>query len=116
MREALGMTTADVAARLDVNPSSVHRFEASEAAGRIQLDTLSRVADALGCDVAYLLVPRRPLEDVVDDRALQLARRELAGLGHSMELEGQGLTGDELKERERDLVLELKSHPGLWRE
>lgn len=37
----------------------------SEAADRVRLDTLRRAADALGCDLVYLLVPRRRLTAVV---------------------------------------------------
>jgi len=116
VREALGMTTADAAQRLGVTPSSITRFEQSEVAGRIQLDTLERAADSLGCDVVYLLVPRRPLEAVVDERARDLARRELRAVGHTMDLELQGLPAVEIREREQELVTELKERPGLWRE
>lgn len=116
IREALGMTTADVAARLNVAPSSVARFEKSEVAGRIQLDTLARTADALGCDLVYALVPRRPLEETVDERAHELARRELKSLGHTMDLEAQGLPASERRLLEQELAEELKSEPGLWRD
>jgi predicted DNA-binding mobile mystery protein A len=115
IREALGMTTADLATRLGVAQSTIQRLEASEQAGRIQLDTLARVADALDCDLVYALVPRRPLEDVVDDRARELARDELVSVGHTMDLEAQGLGADRLRERVDDLANELKARPGLWR-
>jgi predicted DNA-binding mobile mystery protein A len=116
VREALGMTTLDVAQRLAVQPSTIHRFETSEQAGHIQLDTLARAADALGCELVYLLVPRRPLEEVVDERARELARRELRSLGHTMDLEDQGVPELLVRDREQELVVEIKSRPGLWRE
>lgn len=115
IREALGMSTADLAARLKVAPSTVNRFEVNEQAGRIQLDTLVRIADELDCDLVYALVPRRPLEDIVDDRARELASRELAAVGHTMTLEAQGLAAERVRERVDDLAEELKSRPGLWR-
>jgi predicted DNA-binding mobile mystery protein A len=114
-REALSMSIADLAQRLGVSPSTVLRFEQSERAGRIQLDTLTRVAEQLGCDVVYALVPRRPLEAVVDDRARELAVEELHGVGHTMELEAQGLAADRMAERIEELAEELKARPGLWR-
>ncbi len=116
VREALGMTTADVAARLDVTPSTVTRFEQSELGGRIQLDTLVRAADVLGCDLVYFLVPRQPLEDRIEERSLELARREIRAIGHTMDLESQGLPTVELQDRESELAAELRSLPGLWRE
>lgn len=115
MREALSMSIADLAERLGVSPSTVLRFEQSEQAGRIQLDTLTRVADQLGCDVVYALVPRQPLEEVVDNRARELAVEELRGVGHTMELEAQGLDADRMAERVEALAKELKARPGLWR-
>jgi predicted DNA-binding mobile mystery protein A len=61
VREALGMSAAALADRLNITGGAVTRLEQSEAADRVQLDTLRRAADALGCDLVYLLVPRRPL-------------------------------------------------------
>lgn len=115
MREALGMSIADLAERLEVSPSTALRFEQSERSGRIQLDTLTRVADQLGCDVVYALVPRQPLEEVVDNRARELAVDALRGVGHTMELEAQGLSADRMAERVEELAKELKARPGLWR-
>ena len=69
IREALGMSAAALGGRLGVTAGAVTRLEQSEAADRIQLDTLRRTADALGCDLVYLLVPRRPLTTVVRERA-----------------------------------------------
>src|SRR5258708_29177418 len=69
IREALGMSAAALAARMGTTAGAVTRLEQSEAADRIRLDTLRRAADALECDLVYLLVPRRPLTAVVRDRA-----------------------------------------------
>jgi predicted DNA-binding mobile mystery protein A len=110
------MSTADLAARLEVAPSTVNRFELNERAGRIQLDTLTKVAEALDCDVVYALVPRRRLEEIVDDRARTLAMRELAAVGHTMDLEAQGVSAERMVERTRELAEELKGRPGLWRD
>src|SRR5215217_7999866 len=59
IRDALGMSAADLAERMGVTQSTVARLESSERDGRIQLDTLQRAADALDCDLVYALVPRR---------------------------------------------------------
>lgn len=116
IREALGMSVTDLADRMNVVPSTVHRLEVSEQNDRIQLDSLRRVADALECDLVYALVPRRPLQVLVDERARELARRELAALGHTMDLEAQGLGPELLQERVDELAEELKARPGLWQE
>ena len=112
VREALGMSAAVLAARLGTTPGAVTRLEQSEAADRIQLDTLRRAADALGCDLVYLLVPRRPLQSVVRERARELAHEQVAAVEQTMRLEGQA-TG-ETSQMEARLAEQLLERGGLW--
>ena len=93
IREALGMSAATLAERLGTTAGAVSRLEQSEAADRIRLDTLRRAADALGCDLVYLLVPRRQLTAVVRDRARELAHSQVAATEQTMRLEDQA-TGE----------------------
>jgi transcriptional regulator with XRE-family HTH domain len=58
VREALGLTLADLAKRLGNSPPAVRSFEQAEAEDRITLASLRRAAAAMGCDVIYVLVPR----------------------------------------------------------
>jgi predicted DNA-binding mobile mystery protein A len=90
----------------------VTRLEQSEAADRIRLDTLRRAADALGCDLVYLLVPRRPLTAVVRERARELAHRQVAATEQTMRLEDQA-TG-QARQMEDRLTGQLLERGGLW--
>jgi predicted DNA-binding mobile mystery protein A len=112
VREALGMSTAVLAARLGTTAGAVTRLEQSEAADRIRLNTLRGAADALGCDLVYLLIPRRPLTDVVHERAKELAHRQAMAVEQTMRLEDQatGLTSD----LEKQLAKQLLERGGLW--
>jgi len=112
IREALGLSAAALGGQLGVTAGSVTRLEQSEAADRIQLDTLRGTADALGCDLVYLLVPRRPLTTVVRERARQLAHTQIAAVEQNMRLENQA-TGA-TKEMEDQLTEELIERGGLW--
>ena len=112
VREALGMSAAALAGRLGTTGGAVTRLEQSEAADRIRLDTLRRAADALGCDLVYLLVPRRPLTAVVRDRARELAHRQVAATEQTMRLEDQA-TG-QASEMEDRLTEQLLARGGLW--
>jgi predicted DNA-binding mobile mystery protein A len=89
VRDALGMTTAQLAKRLGVTQPSVVAMEQSEAKGTIELATLRRVAEALDCTLVYALVPNKPLEVTVRGRARAFLRRRLAPVEHSMLLEDQ---------------------------
>lgn len=58
LREAMGLTLADLALRLKVTPPAVRSFEIAEAEDRITLRSLRRTAEALDCDLVYAFVPR----------------------------------------------------------
>lgn len=92
IRAALGMSSAQLAKRLGIKQPSVVALEQSEVKGTIALATLRRVAEALDCTLVYALVPNRPLEVAVRDRARMFARRRLEPVEHSMRLEGQAVT------------------------
>jgi predicted DNA-binding mobile mystery protein A len=96
-RDALGMSGADLANRLDVTQPNIVKLEKSEAAGTIQLDTLRRAAAAMDCALVYGLVPNGSLDAIVRRRARSVAERALAASDHSMRLEGQ-TPPDELHE------------------
>ena len=89
IREALGRTERQQAARLGITGSTLHKSEQSEADERISLGQLRKLADGLDCELVYALVPRNPLPDVVQDRATQLAKDEVYGVAHTMGLEDQ---------------------------
>ena len=89
IREALGLTVRQQAARVGIAAATLHKSEQSEADERISLAQLRRLADGLGCELVYGLVPRKPLADMVQDQATQVARSEILGVAHSMRLEDQ---------------------------
>jgi predicted DNA-binding mobile mystery protein A len=93
IREALGMTTAQLAKRLKIKQPSLVDLEQSEARGSIELATLRRVAEALDCTLVYALVPNKPLETMVRDRARAFTRKRREHVEHSMLLEDQKAKG-----------------------
>jgi predicted DNA-binding mobile mystery protein A len=118
IRESLGMTGRDFARRLGIDPSSAKRLEQSEAKRSVTLASLGRAAVALGCRVAYVLIPDRPLEEIVRARAATLGERLHVPVAHSMALEDQ--TSDQLSTNDRREIMidELVSNldPELWRD
>ncbi len=89
IREALGMTTAQLASRLNVHQPRVIELERGEASGNITVQTLERAAEALGCQLVYVLIPHRPLTDMIRERANAIALRQLASVDQTMRLEAQ---------------------------
>ena len=89
IREALGMTSAVLAARLEITASGVRKLEQAEATDAITLGTLRRVAEALDCELQYALVPRRPLREMRWQQALHLAQQWQQRASRTMALEAQ---------------------------
>ena len=117
IRDALGMTAADLGRRMGVSQAAVAQFEKAEKDGSITLKSLRSAAEALECTLIYALVPRRSLEEVMRDRASVLADQQLARAHHTMSLENQALLPDDLKaERVRLIEGILRDDPTrLWR-
>jgi predicted DNA-binding mobile mystery protein A len=114
IRDALGMTTRQMAARLGVSAMAISGLEDSERAGTIQLGTLRRAADALGCDLVYTLVPRVGLDEAVHRQALARARQELQRVDRTMQLEDQGLDDLELQRRTSEFAAQLIDTRAIW--
>lgn len=118
IREALGMTTAQLARRLGVSQPRTVAIEKAEISGSITLDTLERAAHALDCRLVYALVPRKPLADLVEDRARVLAKQRLETTRHSMALEAQNVDKADEDEQLKRLARKLVEKAGseLWEE
>jgi predicted DNA-binding mobile mystery protein A len=116
IREALGMTTAQLGKRLGVSQPRVPGIEKGEVSGSITLESLERAARALDCRLVYALVPRQPLETLVEDRARELAKKRLRATSHSMALEDQRVDEADEQEHLERLVQKLIAQPGsaLW--
>lgn len=114
IRDALGMSTADLAARMGVVQSRVSAIERAEASGSIKLDTLRRAAEALGCDLVYVLVPRMSLGDMVRAQARRKASSHLEIVGHHMRLEDQSIDEEDRVAAVEDLAERLVDRRGLW--
>ncbi|MEX2528288.1 MAG: mobile mystery protein A [Gemmatimonadota bacterium] len=114
LRTALGMSQATLAKRMKVSQQAVSQMERREAAGDITLNALEEAAEALGGHLLYAIVPSQSLEEMLETRALRIARDMTGGVRHTMRLEDQE-TGFDPDERTRDLARELMASPGrLW--
>jgi predicted DNA-binding mobile mystery protein A len=116
IRESLGMSATAMARKLGVTHAGVRKLEASEASEAISLATLRKLAQALDCELQYVLVPRTSLAQQIQDRAHQVVQSRMTPIAHSMALENQKV--DELSHKlQYDLaVKELLegSRRALW--
>ena len=114
IRDALGMSGAELAARMGVAQSTVVDIERSELHDTIKLETLHRAADALGCEVAYFLVPRVTLEASVRTQARRKAGRHLGRVAHHSRLEDQELPDDAAASQLDRFADQLVDRRSLW--
>lgn len=115
IREALGMTSAQLARRMGVKQPTMVALEQSELKGTIQLASLRRAADAMNCTLVYALIPKGSLESIVHEQARKVARRRLRSVEHSMLLEEQNLPPADFEARLDALARELKPR-SIWEE
>ena len=106
IREALGMPRHELGRRMGVGEKRVVQLEQGEARGKGTVESLARAAEALDCELVVALVPRRPLEQTVTDRRMQLAASWLESRAlRTMAMENQAVSLDDLP---RQLVREIE--------
>ena len=107
VREALGMTTAQLARRIGVSQPRITELEHAEIGDKITLGSLRRAAEALNCTLVYAIVPNDTLENIVLNRARKKASKILAGVNHTMALEDQNLSDEDIKSEIENLAREI---------
>jgi predicted DNA-binding mobile mystery protein A len=118
IREALGMTQSQLGAKLGISRQSVQDFEKAEVERRITLDSLDRLARAMGCRLVYALTPETgSLDDLRTRRAEAIADAMLKPTTHSMKLEDQGVSKRTRQRQRKELIdtLLTGSARNLWR-
>lgn len=107
IREALGMSTAQLAARTGVSQSRIPRIEQGEIQDTITLKTLRAIAKGMDCQLVYALVPNYELEQMVRHRVAVIADQQLARTHQTMKLENQALSERDLDSERKRLFREL---------
>lgn len=102
IREFLGMTTTQLAKRINVAQSRVVNLEKNEK--NTKISTMERIADSLNCDFVYAFVPRENIDDIIYNQAKKKALKILNKVKTNMGLENQ-LSDN--KETLDDLIQEL---------
>jgi predicted DNA-binding mobile mystery protein A len=117
IRDALGMSSQQLAERMGVSKATVQQLEESEQAGTITLRSLQRAAAAMDCELVYGFVPRESLETIVRKRAHVKAKELASGVQRTMALEQQatdaGYTDDMLSEIAEEFI--RKGGRELWK-
>ena len=121
VRGALGMSSRQLADLMGVAQSTVYQLENREAEKKVTLESLDRAANAMECKLIYAFVPKgkhESLDEILNERAKEMARKIVYEAEHSMQLEAQGRNKEQIQERISELATELKDKidSKLWDE
>ena len=116
VKEALGMSSKQLAARLGVSPPRITALEKSEVDETVTLASLRRAAEALDCALVYSFVPKGSFEEVLQTRARRIAAEIIGKVDHTMRLEAQNLQSDTLNEEIENLAAQIlrEQHKIIW--
>jgi len=89
VRDALGMSAANLAIRMGVSGASVRSLEENEMAGGIRLSSLQRAATAMDCTLVYAFIPNEGLQETVLRQAQWVLQQHMRRVNQTMALEAQ---------------------------
>ena len=118
IRETLGLTGEQLARQLRTNKQRISRIEQDEIQGKLTLNTLRGVAEAMDCSLVYGLVPRQSLDHTIEQRAIRLAQKRIDHRNQMMRL-GTREIGEEEKSQILDNLVDdiMDEMPkALWEE
>ena len=103
VREAIGMTVSQLAARLGVTQPRITKMEFNE--DNLKLSTMKKAAEAMNCEFVYYFKPRTTFQNLVDEQAQKKAAEVLKTVNVNMALENQEIAEDEaVKDFASDLI------------
>ncbi|WP_287047687.1 mobile mystery protein A [Treponema sp.] len=103
VREAIGMTVSQLAARLGVTQPRITKMESNE--DNLKLSTMKKAAEAMNCEFVYYFKPKTTFQNLVDEQAQKKAAEVLKTVNVNMALENQTIAEDEaVKDFASDLI------------
>ncbi len=101
-REALRMSSKQLAKKVKKAPSTLCGLESREATGNITLQSLQEIAEQLGCTLKYEYIPKKPIADILLQQAIKQIKSELEDDHHQF-------TDDDIKTDASHLLNESKN-------
>lgn len=110
IRTALQMSLKQLGTRMNMTPQGVKVLEQRERDGAITLKILREAAKALDMQLVYGFVPSGgTLEELINKKALELARQIVLRTSRSMKLEDQENAPERIEKAIQERAEELKS-------
>ena len=116
VRNALGMSGAQLAKKLGVTRARIAQAEQAELHGGVTLKSMQATAGAMGCRFVYAIVPPGPIEDIIVAQARKKAMAIVGTASKHMALESQTLPNDKIAQEAERLTQEIAREmpPDFW--
>jgi predicted DNA-binding mobile mystery protein A len=118
VRNALGMSGAELAKKMGVTRARVAQAEHAELTGGITLKSMQATAQAMGCRFVYAIIPSSGhIEDIITAQARKKAMAIVGTASQHMALENQKLPDGKIAQEVERLTREIAQEmpPDLWR-
>jgi predicted DNA-binding mobile mystery protein A len=119
VRNALGMSGAELAKKMGVTRARVAQAEQAELTGGITLKSMQATAEAMGCRFVYAIIPpSEHIEDIITAQARKKAMAIVGTASTHMALENQKLPDDKIAWEVERLTREIAQEmpPDFWRD
>jgi predicted DNA-binding mobile mystery protein A len=109
IRTALNMTLEQLGHKLNMTKQGVKKIEERESSESITIKSLKEIGNAMDMQLVYGFVPKQgSVENLVNRKAEDLARKIVLRTNHNMKLENQGNSEDQIQKAIKDLTIEIK--------
>jgi predicted DNA-binding mobile mystery protein A len=113
IRTIMGIKLSTLAKLAKTTSSTVQQAEKREAKGKVTLETLRRMANAMDCDFVYAFIPKKELKNLIRDKAYSKAKKILERADTHMTLEDQKVITS-YQERIERLARKLIDSGDIW--
>ncbi len=109
IRQALGMSLRQLGNKMKITPQSVKDMEDREKNGTISLNVLKQFGQSLEMKFVYGFIPKHgSLEELIEQRAFELAKDIVSRTSQSMKLEDQENNSSRIQKAIQEKAVELK--------
>ncbi len=111
------MTLEQLGQKLNITRQGAKKIEEREAAGSISIKSLKEIGQILDMEFVYGFVPKQgSVENLVNYKAEELAKKIVLRTNHNMKLENQGNSDEQISRAIDDLASEIKRemNKSLW--
>lgn len=113
MRSILGLTLKELGKRAGLSTPGVANAERRENEGKITLEKLEKIANAMECELVYAFIPKDNISDLLRKKAIEKARKSILKADIHMSLEDQKVN-EELELRIERLAEKLIKKGKVW--